>query len=165
MGRGVTFGAGLSPLFLLLGAGLLLRCVEAVATVGSWPPRVSHRASTDFTMAAAIPWAPAPTISLMDGGRRIRNIERKRSLSLSSWRDMLFELSHEKTGIKALHFHGKAKQFKVRLPCTLSKLSKQRIFQKVKWLSRVVTDVKGIQNVPEDLLEQAGKGVGILKFL
>jgi hypothetical protein len=116
-------------------------------------------------MAAAIPWAPAPTISLMDGGRRIRNIERKRSLSLSSWRDMLFELSHEKTGIKALHFHGKAKQFKVRLPCTLSKLSKQRIFQKVKWLSRVVTDVKGIQNVPEDLLEQAGKVVGILKFL
>jgi hypothetical protein len=32
-------------------------------------------------MAAAVPLAPAPTVSLMDGGRRIRNIVRKRSLS------------------------------------------------------------------------------------
>jgi hypothetical protein len=29
-------------------------------------------------MAGAIPWVPAPTVSLMDGGRRIKNIERKR---------------------------------------------------------------------------------------
>jgi hypothetical protein len=71
----------LSPLFLLLGAGLLLRCVEASATVGSWPPRGSHRASATFTMAVAVPWAPAPTVSLIDGGRRIKNIARKRSLS------------------------------------------------------------------------------------
>ncbi len=71
----------LSPLFLLLGAGLLLCCVEAAATVGSWPPRASHRASAAFTMAAAVPWVPAPTVSLMDGGRQIKNIERKRSLS------------------------------------------------------------------------------------
>ncbi len=28
-----------------------------------------------------------------------------------SWREMLFELSHENTGLEALHFHGKAKQF------------------------------------------------------
>jgi hypothetical protein len=28
-------------------------------------------------MAAAIPWAPALTVSLMDGARRIKNIERK----------------------------------------------------------------------------------------
>jgi hypothetical protein len=44
---------------------------------------------------------------------------------------MLFELSHENTGLDALHFHGKAKQFKVRLPLALAKLSTQSIFQKV----------------------------------
>jgi hypothetical protein len=71
----------LLPLFPLLGVGLLLRCVEAAATKGSWPPRMSHRASTAFTMAAAVPWAPAPTVSLIDGGRSIKNIARKRSLS------------------------------------------------------------------------------------
>jgi hypothetical protein len=43
----------LSPLFPLLGAGLLLRCAEVAATVGSWPPRASHRASAAFTIAAA----------------------------------------------------------------------------------------------------------------
>jgi hypothetical protein len=32
-------------------------------------------------MAAAVPWVPALTVSLMDGGRRIRNIKRKRLLS------------------------------------------------------------------------------------
>jgi hypothetical protein len=74
---------------------------------------------------------------------------------------MLFELSHENDGINALHFHGKAKQFKVRLPLDLSKLSKQIIFQKVELVSGVVTDVKGIQNVPKDLLGQAGNGVHI----
>jgi hypothetical protein len=47
---------------------------------------------------------------------------------------MLFELSHENTGLAALHFLGKAKQFKVRLPFALSKLPKQSIFQKVKRL-------------------------------
>jgi hypothetical protein len=71
----------LSHLFPLLGAGLLLHCVEAAATVGSWPPRASYRASAAFAMAVAVPWAPAPTASLMDDGRRIKNIERKRSLS------------------------------------------------------------------------------------
>jgi hypothetical protein len=71
----------LLPLFPLLGAGLLLRCVEAASTVGSWPPQASHRASAAFTMAAAVPWAPAPTVSLMDGERQIKNLTRKRSLS------------------------------------------------------------------------------------
>ncbi len=47
----------------------------------SWPPRASHRASAAFTMAAAVMWLPAPTVSRMDGGRRTRNIARKRSLS------------------------------------------------------------------------------------
>jgi hypothetical protein len=54
-------------------------------------------------------------------------------------------------GFKALHFHGKVKQFKVRLPFALSKLSKQSIFQKVEQLGRVVTDIKSIQNCPEGL--------------
>jgi hypothetical protein len=78
---------------------------------------------------------------------------------------MLFELSHENTGLKALHFHGKAKQFKVRLPLDLSKLSKQSIFQKVERLGRVVTDIKCIQNGPKDLLGQAGEGIGIFELL
>ncbi len=65
----------------LLGVGLLLHCVKAAATIGSWPPWASHRASAAFTMAAAVPWVPALTVSLMDSGRRIRNIERKRLLS------------------------------------------------------------------------------------
>jgi hypothetical protein len=47
---------------------------------------------------------------------------------------MLFELSHENTGLEALHFHVKAKQFKERLPLALAKLSKQSIFQKVERL-------------------------------
>jgi hypothetical protein len=47
---------------------------------------------------------------------------------------MLFELSHENTELEALHFHGKAKQFKIRLPLALSKLPKQSIFLKVKRL-------------------------------
>jgi hypothetical protein len=85
-GKGGDFWGGLlpfllSPLFLLLGAGLLLRCVEAAATIGSWPLRASHRASAAFTMAAAVLWAPAPIVSLIDGGRQIKNIARKRSLS------------------------------------------------------------------------------------
>jgi hypothetical protein len=64
----------------------------------------------------------------MDGGRRIKNIARKRSLSGDT---VLF---HENTGLEALHFHGKVKQFKVRLPLALSKLFRQSIFQKVKRL-------------------------------
>jgi hypothetical protein len=78
---------------------------------------------------------------------------------------MLFELSRENTGFKALHFHGKAKQFKVRLSLALSKLSKQNIFQKIERLGRVITNTKSIQNVPKDLLGQAGKVVGIFRFL
>ncbi len=68
----------------------------------------------------------------------------------------MFELSCENTGFKALHFHGKAKQFKVRSPLALSKLSKQSIFQKIELLGRVVIDIKSFQNVPKNLLGQAG---------
>jgi hypothetical protein len=51
-----------------------------------------------------------------------------------SKREMLFELSHENTGLEALHCHGKAKQFKIRLPFALSKLSMQSVFQKIERL-------------------------------
>jgi hypothetical protein len=78
---------------------------------------------------------------------------------------VLFELFHENTGVKALYFQGKVKPFKVRLPLALCTLSKQSIFLKLEQLSRVVTDIKSIQNVPKDLLGQAGKGVCIFKFL
>jgi hypothetical protein len=47
-------------------------------------------------------------------------------------RQVLFELSCENTGLEALDFHREAKQFKVGLPFSLSKLSKQSIFQTVK---------------------------------
>jgi hypothetical protein len=47
---------------------------------------------------------------------------------------MFFELSHENTGLEALHFHGKAKQFEVRLPFAVSKLSKQSVFPKIERL-------------------------------
>jgi hypothetical protein len=45
--------------------------------------------------------------------------KKKVTVRWNSWREMFFELSHENTGFKALHFHGKAKQFKVRLPLAL----------------------------------------------
>ncbi len=40
-----AFPLRLSPLFPLLGAGLLLRGVKTAATVGLWLPRASQRAS------------------------------------------------------------------------------------------------------------------------
>jgi hypothetical protein len=51
---------------------------------------------------------------------------------------MLFVLSHENTGHKALHFHGKAKQFKLGLPLALSKLSKQSIFKKLNGIAEAL---------------------------
>jgi hypothetical protein len=71
---------------------------------------------------------------------------------------MLFKLSHENTGFKTLHFRGKAKQFKVRLPLALSKLSSKVFF-------KTSNGSAEYQNVPKDLLGQAGKGVGIFEFL
>jgi hypothetical protein len=134
-GRGWFFLGGgglpllLSPLFPLLGAGLLLRCVEAAAAVGSWPAQASHRASAAFTMAAAVLWRPAPTVSLMDGRRWIK--KKKVIVRWYSWREMLFELSQENTGLKALHFHGKAKQFKVRLPLLFPNCPSKVFFKKL----------------------------------
>jgi hypothetical protein len=39
------------------------------------------------------------------------------------------------------------------------------IFQNVKWLSFIAAVVKDVKNVPEDLLGQTGKGVGVFEFL
>jgi hypothetical protein len=94
-----------------------------------------------------------------------KNCNKKIVVRWYSLREMLFKLSHENTGLEALHFHGKVKQFKVRLPLALAKLSKQSIFHKVERLIWVVADVKSVQNIPKDLLGQAGKGIGIFKFL
>jgi hypothetical protein len=48
------------------------------------------------------------------------------------------------------------KKVKIRLPLTLSKLPEQHFFQMIKGLIRIVADIDGIQNVPKDLLGQAG---------
>ncbi len=73
-----------------------------------------------------------------------------------SWRETLFEFSHESARLEALHFHGDTKQVEVRLPLTLSKLSGQHFFQMIKRLIRIVADIDFVQNVPKDLLGQAG---------
>jgi hypothetical protein len=71
-------------------------------------------ASAAITMAVTVLWLPAPTASLMEGGRRLRKMARKRSVvRVHSWKEVLFELPHENTGLEALHFHGEAKQFKI----------------------------------------------------
>jgi hypothetical protein len=84
----------------------------AAATVGSWPPRASHRVSAVFTTATAVLRFPALTASLMEGGRRIKNIAKNVCVWTDSWREMLFEFPHESTRLEALHFHGETKQDK-----------------------------------------------------
>ncbi len=70
----------LLPLFPLLGAGLLLRCVKAAATVGSWPPRASHRASHSLHHGCGCPMV-ASSYCLSHGCWKTTNIAKKRSLS------------------------------------------------------------------------------------
>jgi hypothetical protein len=95
-----------------------------------------------------------------------RNIAKKGVLVwTASWREMLFEFSHENAGFEALHFHRKPKQIKVRLPLALSKLSKQHIFQMIKRLIRIIADIYYVKNVPKDLLGQTGEGIGIFELL
>jgi hypothetical protein len=84
-GKGTTVGADvtplLSPLFPLLGAGLLFCCVEVAATVGLWPPRASHRASAALTMAAAVLWTQLlQSLSLIaeHGSKTLREKDRCR---------------------------------------------------------------------------------------
>ncbi len=69
---------------------------------------------------------------------------------------MLFEFPRESAGLEALHFHEETKQVKVRLPLTLSKLPEQHFFQIIKRLIRIMADIDCVQNVPKDLLGQAG---------
>jgi hypothetical protein len=133
-GRRATFGTGVAVPFVfpLVGAGLLLLRVVAAATVGSWPPRAYHKASAARTVSAAVLWFPAPTASLMDGGRRMRKMAMKRSVSGETpggrcW----LSFPHENAGPEALHVHGESKQLEVRLPLAFSKLSEQNSFQKI----------------------------------
>jgi hypothetical protein len=54
---------------------------------------------------------------------------------------MLFELPHENAGLEALHFHGEAEQFKIRLPFAPSERPKQSIFEGIKRFIRIVADI------------------------
>ncbi len=113
-GKGSNFWSGalrllLSPLFPLVGAGLLLRFVEVAATVGSWLPRASHRAFSAFT-----PWLQPSCASSYCFSHRWWKLDQKHwkkkiIVRQDSWREMLFELFHENTGFEALHFYEKAK--------------------------------------------------------
>jgi hypothetical protein len=57
---------------------------------------------------------------------------------------MLFEFPHENAGLEALHVHGEAKQFEVRLPLALSELPEQNSFQKIERMIRIVSDIQGV---------------------
>jgi hypothetical protein len=150
----------LLPLFFLFaGARLRLLGVVAAATVGLWPPRAFHKASAAFTIAADVLWLPAPTVSLMEGRRRMRKVR----VWTDSWREMLFEFHHENAGLEALHFHGETKQVKVRLPLALSKLSKQSFFQLIEWLILIIADIHCVENVWKNLLGQA-RALAYLSF-
>jgi hypothetical protein len=77
---------------------------------------------------------------------------------------MLLKFPHESARLEALNFHGETKQIKIRLPFTLSKLQEQQLFQMIKRLIRIVADINCVQNVPKDLLGQAGQCIGIFEF-
>ncbi len=65
LGRALPF---LFSFFLpLAGDGLLLRGVVAAATVDSWPPQASHKASAALTIATAVLWFLVTTASRMEG--------------------------------------------------------------------------------------------------
>jgi hypothetical protein len=114
-------------------------------------------ASAAITIAAAVLWLPALTVSLMEGCKRMRNIAKKRSMSgLNPGGRCCWEFPHENAGLEALHFHEEMKQVEVRLLLTLSKLSKQNFFQLIEGLIRIIADIQCVENVLEDLLRQAG---------
>jgi hypothetical protein len=84
-GKRATFGMGVTAPFVTLlpvywswapNSLCCGRCDHGVVA-----PRASHKASAAFTTAAAILWFPAPTASLIEGSRRIKNIAKKRSVS------------------------------------------------------------------------------------
>jgi hypothetical protein len=47
---------------------------------------------------------------MAEGGSK--TLKKKIIVRWYSWREMLFELSYQNTGLKALHFHGKASNSK-----------------------------------------------------
>ncbi len=86
------------------------------ATVGLWPPQASHKASAALTIATADLWFLALTASLMEGGRRIKNIAKKKIIVWADTvRKMLLELPYEDAGLGALHLHRKSEQLKIGL--------------------------------------------------
>ncbi len=77
----------------------------------------------------------------------------------------MLEFPHENARPEALHVHWESKQLEVRLPLAFSKLPEQNSFQKIERMIGIVADIQGVQNVPEDLLGQAGESVGVFEFL
>jgi hypothetical protein len=78
---------------------------------------------------------------------------------------VLFEFSHENSGLEGLHFHGEPKQLKIGLPLAFSELPKQNLFQKIKRLIQFIADINYVQNVLKDLLGQTGQNIGIPELL
>ncbi len=118
----------------LAGAGFLLRWVMAPVTVGSWPPRASHKASEALTIATAVFCFPALTASRMEGGSQIKIIPRKRSLSgLTPCRRCCMSFPMRMLGLRPCISMG-SQQLKIWLPFALSELPKQHIFQKMERL-------------------------------
>ncbi len=121
-GRGATFGAGVTALFVAYLPVVRSRAPTSLsrggATIGLWPLRVSHRVSAAFTMAAAILWLPAPTTSCMEGGRQIRNMARNKSLSGETpGGRCCLSFPMRTLGLRPCISMGRqAKQFKIGLP-------------------------------------------------
>jgi hypothetical protein len=61
-------------------AGLLLHFPAAAATIWSWPPQKDHTQLACLTMVAIVVCSAALTCSLVEGGRRRRNIAKNMSL-------------------------------------------------------------------------------------
>ncbi len=112
-GRGATFGGGVTAPF-----------VASLPAARSRAPTSLCPGGCDCRVVAA-PSIPQGVCSLHHGcirhvgassylvshGRRKvdqKHWKKKIIVRWNSWREMLFELSHENTGFEALHFHGKA---------------------------------------------------------
>ncbi len=149
--------------------GFLLRWAVAAVTMGSWPPRASHKASAALTMAmaptmaSAVLWFPTPTASCMDGSRQIKNIETTTfSSGLTPWGCCL-SFPMRMLGMRpCISMVSPSYSKKVGLPFAFSELPKHNFFQKIKRLIRFIDCVK---NVLKDFPGQAGQSIGIPEFL
>ncbi len=120
--------------------------------------------STAFTMAAAVLWAPAPTVSLIDGGRRIKNIARKRSLlgDTPGGRCCL-SFPMRTLGLRpCIPWEGEAIQNKIAT-CS-SQTAQAKYFLKVKRLILVVKDIKSIQMSRRTCLGKLARALAYLSF-